>query len=192
MNRKEYVNKLVEENIDLVGFVLNRWYKNFQSMNPQLADDVYQEGCIGLFNAARIYDEDKGKFSTIAVIHIKGKINAFIKRYVKKHYKNKNCSIDDEVYSNEDSNAIKLIDKIPSYDEEKDHRIEALETRVRYSKIKNIEVIFSMTKLGYTQIEIGKYLGISQVEVSRKLKKLRQEYEVRNELIKKLYEYKAG
>lgn len=49
-----------------------------------------------------------------------------------------------------------------------------------------------MTKLGYSQREIGKHLNISQVEVSRKLKKLRQEYEIRSEFINKIYGYKVG
>ena len=83
MNTNEYVNQLVNENINIVGFVLNKWYKNFETKYPELVDDLYQEGCIGLFRAARIYDENKGRFSTIAVSFIRWVMNSFIERYVK-------------------------------------------------------------------------------------------------------------
>lgn len=31
MNTKEYIDELVEENIELVGFVLNKWYRALKS-----------------------------------------------------------------------------------------------------------------------------------------------------------------
>lgn len=63
------VMELYENNIDLVHYVINRDIKPHASDY----DDYYQEGCIGLYLAAKRFDPDRGiSFSTYAHSMIKG------------------------------------------------------------------------------------------------------------------------
>lgn len=57
MNKK----KLVEDNINLVYYLINKHYPTFLQN-----EDVVQEGMLGLCLAADTYDESKSKFSTFA------------------------------------------------------------------------------------------------------------------------------
>ena len=89
MRTKEEINKLIEENIKLVGFITIKYFKKFIEDNPFLKDDIYQEGCLGLVKAAKRFDSSKGfKFSTYATFYIKGQMTIFITRYFKKNYAN--------------------------------------------------------------------------------------------------------
>ena len=53
--------KLVEENLKLVYFVINKNYPTFKK-----DEDVIQAGMVGLCKAAKSFDESKSKFSTYA------------------------------------------------------------------------------------------------------------------------------
>ena len=72
-------NKLIMDNIALVGYVISRLNIDFpQGMTE---DDIFQEGCIGLIMAADRYSPDKGSFSNYACIRIRGAILDGIARY---------------------------------------------------------------------------------------------------------------
>ncbi|EGT4047054.1 hypothetical protein ERM65_03620 [Clostridioides difficile] len=65
-------NKLVEENINFVWFIIRRYFKVFISKYPYLQDDTFSEGCIGLCKAADYFDSKKGiEFTTFAAVCIK-------------------------------------------------------------------------------------------------------------------------
>jgi len=71
-------NKLIEDNYNLVYFFTNRLCKN-----PSLYDDCFQEGCIGLIEAARKYNpnnEQGAAFGTYASREIQYKIKDMIYR----------------------------------------------------------------------------------------------------------------
>jgi DNA-directed RNA polymerase specialized sigma subunit len=64
----DYDRALVEDNLRLVDYVISRW--GFDARDGYTRKDAWQDGTFGLVTAARRYDPKKGKFSTIAVIHI--------------------------------------------------------------------------------------------------------------------------
>lgn len=192
MRTKEEIDKLVEENIKLVGYALNIYFKKFREIYPYLEEDLYQEGCIGLFQAAKKYNTDKGAFSTIAMKYIRGRMTTFFKRYVKKHYSYKFKSMESTILDSNDSDSIRLMDILPSNDNISDFRLYSLEKRVKHSDINDIDIIVKMTADGYSQREIGKQIGISQVEVSRRLTKFKDKIESVDKLMEILYRYKIS
>lgn len=72
-------NKLIEENMNLVYFTINKYY-------PSLIydEDIKQAGMVGLCKAACSYDESASKFSTYAILGIRNEIKAEL-RSRKKH-----------------------------------------------------------------------------------------------------------
>lgn len=192
MKTKEDIDKLVEENIKLVGYALNKYFKKFREIYPYLEEDLYQEGCIGLFQAAKKYNTDKGAFSTIAMKYIRGRMTTFFKRYVKKHYSYKFKSMESTILDSNDSDSIRLMDILPSNDNITDFRLYSLEKRVKHSDINDIDIIVKMIADGYSQREIGKQIGISQVEVSRRLTKFKDKIESVDKLMEILYRYKVS
>ena len=192
MRAKEEIDKLVEENIKLVGYALNIYFKKFREIYPYLEEDLYQEGCIGLFQAAKKYNPDKGAFSTLAMKYIRGRMTTFFKRYVKKHYSYNFKSMESTILDSNDSDSIRLMDILPSNDDITDFRLYSLEKRVKHSDINDIDIIVKMTADGYSQREIGKQIGISQVEVSRRLTKFKDKIESVDKLMEILYRYKVS
>lgn len=176
MKTKEEINRLVEDNISLVDFMLYKHFKMFINLYPNLVDDLKQEGYIGLIKAAEQFDESKGAFITIATFCIKNTMMRFYQRYVKKHYNNKNITVISADVTVTDDENITLLDTIFSEDYEKDYRIDSIMTRTEYSEVKDINLILNMTAQGYSQEEIAKVIGISQVQVSRRIIKFKQEY----------------
>ncbi|RRH41386.1 RNA polymerase subunit sigma-70, partial [Clostridioides difficile] len=49
------ITKLVENNLNLVHFSINRFFKSYVEQHPYLYEEFYQEGCIGLYKAALNY-----------------------------------------------------------------------------------------------------------------------------------------
>lgn len=81
-----HAESLVIENLPLVAWVMGR-----MSLWDEPAfdrEDMYQEGCIGLMEAAQTYDSDKGKFSPWAVLRIRGHIVDAIRRERGRHESN--------------------------------------------------------------------------------------------------------
>ncbi len=64
MQLTEEQKQMVEDNIKLVYFVIN---KHWQGQPQDIKNELFQEGCIALINAVKRYDSDVGKFSTFAV-----------------------------------------------------------------------------------------------------------------------------
>jgi RNA polymerase sigma factor (sigma-70 family) len=55
--------------------------RRFSYGDAQLSDDLFQEGAIGLINAARRFEPSRGvKFSTLARRHIKGRMLNYVRR----------------------------------------------------------------------------------------------------------------
>lgn len=176
MRTKEEINRSVEDNMSLVDFMLYKHFKMFINLYPNLVDDLKQEGYIGLIKAAEQFDESKGAFITIATFCIKNTMMRFYQRYVKKHYNNKNITVISADVTVTDDENITLLDAIFSEDYEKDRRIDSIMIRTEYSEVKDINLILNMTAQGYSQEEIAKVIGISQVQVSRRIIKFKQEY----------------
>lgn len=192
MRTKEEIEKLVEDNISLVDFMLYKHFKTFINLYPNLVDDLKQEGAIGLMKAAEQFDETKGAFTTIATFKIKNAMLRFYQRYVKRHYNNQKVTIiSSDTNITEDEN-ITLLDSIIIEDSEKDYRVNSIMTRTEYSEIKDINLILNMTAQGYSQEEIAKVIGTSQVQVSRRIIKFKQEYAAITKLCEITHKIKAS
>ena len=192
MRTKEEIEKLVEENISLVDFILYKHFRPFINLYPYLVDDLKQEGCIGLIKAAEQFDATKGAFTTIATFKIKNAMLRFYQRYVKRHYNNPKVTIiSSDTNITEDEN-ITLLDSIIIENSEKDYRVNSIMTRTEYSEIKDINLILNMTAQGYSQEEIAKVIGTSQVQVSRRIIKFKQEYAAITKLCEITHKIKAS
>lgn len=192
MRTKEEIEKLVEDNISLVDFMLYKHFKTFINLYPNLVDDLKQEGAIGLMKAAEQFDETKGAFTTIATFKIKNAMLRFYQRYVKRHYNNQKVTIiSSDTNITEDEN-ITLLDSIIIENSEKDYRVNSIMTRTEYSEIKDINLILNMTAQGYSQEEIAKVIGTSQVQVSRRIIKFKQEYAAITKLCEITHKIKAS
>lgn len=192
MKTKEEIDKLVEDNIGLAGFVLTKHFKGFIRDNPYVKEDIYQEGCFALVKAARGFDETKGyRFSTYATWWIKGQMTIFITRYFKKHYTNQ-ISVDMK-YSELDDSDGTLLDILTSFDEYENPRIAAAFTRARYNKTKDMENILKMFAQGYSQKEIAEILGYKgQAVISKKIQMFREEFESIEKLCRLTNQLKNG
>lgn len=179
MNNKQEIEKLCEEHIKLVGFVIAKEFKCFTEKYPYLREDLYQEGCIGLLEAAKKYDKSKGEFSTIACICIRNEMKKFVKRYVYKHYNEKFTSLNDEKYGKDESMTLESMIKNTDIDTvelllEREN-LEKIKKCINRSEIESIQEIIRFRLESKSQTEISKKVGCSQVHVSRRLQKLRKE-----------------
>ncbi len=102
--------KLIEENLGLVGYTLSLLnVRELLRKNDRLTyEDLFQEGCLALCNAAMAYDSKKGAFSTLAVISIKRHIIGLVRKESgsKRYAHSSAISIETE-------EGISLLDKLP-------------------------------------------------------------------------------
>ena len=66
--------KLVEDNMGLVGAVIKENVKNVNNIGVFTYQDIFQIGCVGLSKAALRYTDGTEKFSTYAYIYIRNEI----------------------------------------------------------------------------------------------------------------------
>lgn len=72
---------LVEENKKLISWVYKKYFSDL-GRTTHTHEDFMQEGYVGLLKAVRDFDESKEvKFSTYAVLKIRGEMQAFKKRF---------------------------------------------------------------------------------------------------------------
>lgn len=143
-------------------------------------DDIIQEGMIGLFNAVRDYDEEKGfSFSTFAGICIERQIATAIKKASSKKNSPLNTSIPipDENNGEEANETINpesiLIDR---------ERAEAMENSLRTTLSRFENLVLDMLLEGMKYDEIAEEMGISRKSsdnaiqrIKRKMKLLQDE-----------------
>ncbi|MCF2717846.1 sigma-70 family RNA polymerase sigma factor [Paenibacillus sp. UKAQ_18] len=204
------IEDYVSQNINLVRKIA---YK-FRSKTKLAVDvdDLIQEGVIGLMNAYRGYDPEKGAVSTFATYHIQAKIRVYIRdklpivrkpawaheiiSYILKRgmenespediAKTMNRSVEtiknalkcysiftiyaDAFLDNDDEDSESIMDMFgTSFDES------GLLVGEFIGSLTDIEKkIVMMKTLDMTQIEISRVIGVSQVEISRKLKKIKR------------------
>lgn len=84
---KEERSKMVMDNIGLVGFTINRYYK---AMSYSQDEDAYQAGCIGLIKGIESFDENKPNvaFSSYVMSFIRGELHKYMLSTLYKTQKN--------------------------------------------------------------------------------------------------------
>lgn len=158
-------NKLVEENINLVYYVVNRYFNNYGDK-----EEFISEGSIGLIRAAEKYDKTKKiKFSTFACRCIYNEISRYL------YVQNYDCrranidalSIDKKMYDNNETLTFKeLLECEEDYSVANvSHILDLIDS----FNLKDAKYICIKKAEGYTLGEIGETLGISKEAVRQKI-----------------------
>lgn len=179
MKTKEEVDLLVEENLQLVNFVINRKHQDIvrRVKYLNLYEDFYQEGCIGLYQAAKKFDENKGyKFSTYAVQLVDFSLRNFEQRYMSKHYHDEDMYLDKQLAKDID-NGITGKDFIYMYDEYNTD-FKELKRFIKTSSVKDIEKIINLLLQEKSKTYIGKLMGVSRISIQNRLEELKREYQI--------------
>lgn len=171
MRDSEQVNRLVEDNLKLVHFIVRRYYPDFAT-----DEDIIQVGSIGLIKAAKTWDEERTKFSTYASICIKNEVGTYLRDHVfnepvlysldfelseMPEFSDSNLTLGDTI---EDLNAELAFENI--YD---DAFLFTLKEKER--------IMVQYRRLGYFQSEIAEALGVNQSHVSRTLRSIKRKWE---------------
>ena len=148
--------RLIEDNINLVYYVIKKYYPNYL-----YDEDIVQEGMVGLCKAVNAYDSDKSKFSTFAARCILNQI----KYYFRKNSKHYDVLSYDRVIENIEDESITFLDMICG---EEDVGLGVINFKMFYEKLSENEQEFVDLLATHTEREIGEILGMAQGSVSRR------------------------
>jgi len=172
MKLTEADRHMVEDNLELVDYVIHRKCGNISKADYE---DLHQTGVIGLCKAAAKYNNALGaSFATFAVRCIINEIYMTFRRQ-KKQSKLHIVSLDESVYTHKDGNEMTLSDVLCD--------IEDAETMLLHQSLKEMldkrfderdTLIVRMHLLGVCQQDIADKVGISQAQVSRRIKRIRE------------------
>ena len=153
--------QLVEENMDLVYFIIHKYYPTFAT-----DEDIIQAGMIGLCHAVNTYDENKSKFSTYASNCIRNEINMEF-RSRKKH--RNQLSLDFDV-TGEDGERGTFGDYCVGEED-----IEYVDFDGFYECLNQSEKeMFEWCRSGLTVTEIAENLGCSKEVVYQQLRRIKR------------------
>lgn len=157
------VQQLVENNINLVYFVINKHYPTFRQ-----DEDIIQCGKLGLCQAANTWDDEKGAFSTYATRCI---INEIIDEFNKRKKHTGTLSLDYE--TNESEGETKRFGDIIVGDEDVD--CVGMTYKWVYEKLTPFEKqILKMLSTGMSKEEIASQLGVNKVAVLKRIRKIKK------------------
>mgnify|MGYP001417665749 CR=1 FL=1 len=179
--KTDHIEQLIVENMKLVTYCIHKYY-------PALAEqieweDLVAQGYIGLIEAAWRFDPTKGcQFSTFAVECIRGSI---YKEFIRKRWRNKykanfnTVSLDAPIKWHQKTlkRNIDFKDMFGDWDEDLKNAENRLIIRYMLDQLSEkrrrvIELYFGLNgNREHTQDEIASIIGVSQVQVSRLLKK---------------------
>ena len=144
-------NALIEKNLPLVARTLLELNKGKHD------DDLYQVGCIGLIKAADMFDKKTQRiaFSDFA--------RPYIERYIR--------SI------GQDSNCVERECIVPNVASFEDDLVDLLSLGATLLERLDRQIV-ELRLQGWTQKEIAKSIGISQTQVSRRLKSVKERLSV--------------
>lgn len=149
-------NKLIEENINLVYYVVNRYFNKFGDY-----EEFIGEGFVGLIKAADSFENSKKlKFSTYACNCIHNEICRYL------NVQNYNCrkanigasSIEEKIYDNSELTFKDLLECNEDYSIAYVNNLLEIIDGLNY---KNAKFICLKRMEGYGWREIGKMLGVS-------------------------------
>ena len=187
MNREE----IIIENMPLVPFIVNKYFKN----NTLMAyEDKIGYGNIGLIKAVDRYNEDKGKFSTYASWIIRGEISNAIRDKTGKigsKYDKSNGTAEipvpfsfyEDIINKETDKDVMYEIPVESFEDDKINKIIINNVLSEFnSEYKNI--FYKHYFEGKTSNRIAKEIGKSQPTVSRKLNVIKKE--IKNEIFNRI------
>lgn len=159
-------NLLIEKYGPLIRKLASKYRKHAKSSGLEM-DDLYQEGYMGLLNAAEKYNEDGGAmFYTYALISINSKLLNCIRRAVtdKNTILNKGISLYQNVNGETDAELIELIENVNAEKPEE----KLIETEMQELVKKFIyflefpeSLVFELSYNGFKQQDISELLDIA-------------------------------
>jgi RNA polymerase sporulation-specific sigma factor len=158
-------NKLVEDNIGLVHFIIRRYYPTFASN-----EDVIQEGTLGLVKAANTFDESRGaKFSTYATMCIINQIRVWCRN----NLKHNNVLSYDVTIVDDVGEEISFLD-LTIGDEDID--IDTINFKRFYNTLSDSEKELVQMLIKYNQNEIGEKYGLAHNTISYRKRRLSRKW----------------
>ena len=175
--------KLVEQNTDIVKWVIIKHIIVNETVFGFSYDDLFQEGCLWLCKAASTYDGDKAKYITYAQVVVRNGLLSYCRKMC--GIQKKMISTNDAPTDPSDSNSATFLENVPdSFDMDthvaSNDVIRMLESVTQeYSGVARLGIEALTLKVrGYTGAEIAQMYGVKQNHVgawmSRAIQKLRQ------------------
>lgn len=163
--------KLITENIKLVHFMI---HKHFH-VDPNEYEDIFQIGCIGLCKAAKTYNASKSTFSTYATMCIYKEITAHFRNMRAAKRRCETISLDAAI-NDDEKRTITLAEVLEDKKPEVNFDIEFIhETVSKMENERDKQIFYESILNDVKQEEIAKKHNIRQAQVSRILKKIKQE-----------------
>ena len=168
-------NKTTTERMARYFFIIRKNAADYYGIGPE-ADDLFQEGLLGLHNAVKGYDENNNaSFKTYAGVCIKNKILSALRSYNAE--KNK---INKEHYSIDDA---ELVLSSPETEPENavisNEALESLQVYLQSNLSKNESDVLELYIEGKTYDEIASELGISKKSCDNAMQRIRKKLRVR-------------
>lgn len=191
MNGETTPDEAVTRHLPLVGMALRRF-----PHSPEEREELYQQGCVGLMEAARRYDASRGAFSTYAVPCILGEMRAWRRKAsgmprtdyrlmcaIRAMQEKLTAEMHREPTVQELADALHItaedvIAHAPGHQADADAALlpspEDMERRIELRDIlqrlpkQDQQLILLRHRLGLTQAETGARLGMTQMQVSRR------------------------
>lgn len=167
-------DKLITDNMRLVYHMYGKIGDGLIKENYK--EDIISEGMLGLCKAADTFDESRGvRFSTYAAMCIRNAMLMFIRK-TSKHYPHE-VSLNMVIGRDAEDSVLTLADIIEDESQSEDEII----TRIMLEDFEGKQTpidkkIINELKKGKRQIEIGRELGMSQAQVSRRIRKMREKF----------------
>lgn len=152
--------KLIEDNINLVYFVIHTYYPTFI-----YDEDLIQCGMFGLCRAGNAWDEEKGAFSNFAIHCIRNEI--YREFYNRKRHKS-TLSLEHE-YRDRSDDTMTLAESLVG-----EADIDWVDVEGIRSKLDEVDQKILDCKLsGMSTAEIAKRLGYSRQNITRRIRQMR-------------------
>lgn len=162
-------DKLIEENLQLVWYVMARYYPS--TINSPEREDFFQIGCIGLIFAANNYEPGPVKFSTFAARNIQCRLrNELQSRYCQCRT-GETCSLDSPIPELADG-SLDILGTISDErwnPERQVYDLEKFESTLTEAQL----AIFKLMVDGFNQSQIAEKLGCSKQNVAQKMDRIR-------------------
>ena len=161
--------EILAKNEKLIYAIINEFDLEFGDYKVS-RDDLYQEGCIALYNACLGYHYDSlAKFSTFAYTCIKRRINRVYRKALNRYYEER-YSFDKYVISDRLEQAAIVAEKPLNYRKNDDFM--SILNKMSYED----RMIVKLRMEHYSYEEIAKQLNINKKHIDNRLYRLRKRY----------------
>lgn len=159
--------ELVEKNHDLI--------YSYAHKNNISIDEYYDILAIGLCKAAKIYDENKGNFSTIAYCCMKNELNAYWRKTQNKSSIPDDCivSYDEPDVRSDPDNQKAFLESLSDYESYNDMMYSVMSKDFEKKLNDKEKIIYNFILDGFSHTEIADKIGLKNATISGYVKQIR-------------------